>query len=70
MIALPAHRRAVFDRRAAQRRAGISRRRQVSHAELAGILRDLARFNGVMHGHWPVLRWLDRAMRDVPREHL
>jgi SAM-dependent methyltransferase len=38
----------------------------VSTADLAGILRDLARFNGVMQGHRPVLKWLDRAMRDVP----
>ena len=40
----------------------------VSTADLAGILRDLARFNGVMQGHRPVLRWLDRAVKNVPRE--
>ena len=35
----------------------------VESAELADILRDLARFNGAMLGHWPVLRWLERAAR-------
>src|ERR1044071_1122176 len=40
----------------------------VSTTDLAEILRDLARFNGVMQGHRPVLRWLDRAVKDVPRE--
>jgi SAM-dependent methyltransferase len=40
----------------------------VSTADLAGILLDLARFNGVMQGHRPVLRWLDRAVKDVPCE--
>lgn len=40
----------------------------VSTADLAGILRDLARFNGVMQGHRPVLRWLDRAVKNIPRE--
>jgi len=34
----------------------------VSTADLADILRDLARFNGLMQGHRPVLRWLDRAI--------
>jgi 2-polyprenyl-3-methyl-5-hydroxy-6-metoxy-1,4-benzoquinol methylase len=38
----------------------------VSTPDLAGILRDLARFNGVMQGHRPVLKWLDRAVKDVP----
>ena len=38
----------------------------VETAELAKILRDLARFNGVMMGHWPVLAWLDRATSNVP----
>jgi SAM-dependent methyltransferase len=38
----------------------------IETADLAAILRDLARFNGVMQGHRPVLRWLDRAVRDVP----
>jgi SAM-dependent methyltransferase len=40
----------------------------VSTADLAGILHDLARFNGVMQGHRPVLRWLDRAIKNIPRE--
>jgi 2-polyprenyl-3-methyl-5-hydroxy-6-metoxy-1,4-benzoquinol methylase len=38
----------------------------ISTLELAPILRDLARFNGVMQGHRPVLRWLDRATRGLP----
>jgi SAM-dependent methyltransferase len=38
----------------------------VESAELEKILRDLARFNGAMMGHWPVLRWLDRAVGNVP----
>ena len=32
--------------------------------ELAHVLRDLARFNGAMLGHWPVLSWSGRALRD------
>jgi SAM-dependent methyltransferase len=38
----------------------------VSTADLAEILHDLARFNGIMQGHRPVLRWLDRAVEAVP----
>jgi 2-polyprenyl-3-methyl-5-hydroxy-6-metoxy-1,4-benzoquinol methylase len=41
---------------------------RVDTAELAKILVDLARFNGAMMGHWPVLQWLDRAVRDLPPE--
>jgi SAM-dependent methyltransferase len=40
----------------------------VSTADLAEILRDLARFNGVMQGHRPVLQWLDRATKDLPKD--
>ncbi len=36
--------------------------------ELEPILRDLARFNGLMQGHRPVLRWLDRATRHLPAD--
>ena len=32
------------------------------------MLRDLARFNGAMLGHWPVVAWLRRAIRDAPRD--
>lgn len=39
-----------------------------SPEELALVLRDLARFNGAMLGHWPVLAWLRRATRDRPKE--
>jgi SAM-dependent methyltransferase len=35
--------------------------------ELALVLRDLARFNGAMLGHRPVIAWLRRAMRRVPQ---
>jgi SAM-dependent methyltransferase len=38
----------------------------VSTNDLAEILRDLARFNGIMQGHRPVLRWLDRAVAALP----
>lgn len=40
---------------------------KLTHAELAAILRDLARFNGAMFGHWPALAWLKRATRDLPK---
>ena len=43
---------------------------KLSHDELTAILRDLARFNGAMFGHWPALSWLKRAMRDVPSGHV
>ncbi len=39
---------------------------RVDTAELAKILADLARFNGAMLGHWPVLRWLAQAVNDRP----
>jgi SAM-dependent methyltransferase len=38
----------------------------VESAELAKSLRDLARFNGAMMGHRPVLAWLDRAVSNLP----
>lgn len=37
--------------------------------ELSLVLRDLARFNGAMLGHWPVLSWLKQAVRGVDRSH-
>jgi SAM-dependent methyltransferase len=40
----------------------------VGSAELQLVLRDLARFNGAMLGHWPVLAWLRRAFNDAPRD--
>lgn len=36
--------------------------------ELTKILRDLARFNGAMMGHWPVIQWLNRAARNIPKD--
>ena len=41
---------------------------RVETGELAKILADLARFNGAMLGHRPVLRWLDRAVRNIPAD--
>jgi len=37
-------------------------------ADLAAVLADLDRFNRAMLGHWPILRWLARATRDVPKD--
>jgi SAM-dependent methyltransferase len=34
-------------------------------AELAAVLRDLAWLNTTMLGHYPILRWLGRAARDL-----
>lgn len=39
-----------------------------SPEELALVLRDLARFNGAMLGHRPVIDWLRRATKDAPKE--
>ena len=39
---------------------------KVETGELAAILRDLARFNGAMMGHRPVIQWLERATKTVP----
>jgi hypothetical protein len=36
--------------------------------ELALVLRDLARFNGAMLGHWPVIDWLRCATKDARKE--
>jgi SAM-dependent methyltransferase len=40
----------------------------VGAAELQLVLRDLARFNGAMLGHWPVVAWLRRTIRNAPRD--
>lgn len=40
----------------------------VESAELEKILPDLARLNGAMMGRWLVLRWLERATRNLPPE--
>ena len=37
-------------------------------AELEAVLRDLATFNQVFLGHYPLLRWLDRAVRAAGRD--
>src|SRR4029077_4394484 len=36
--------------------------------ELALVLRDLARFNGAMLGHWPVIDWLRRATKKARKQ--
>ncbi len=38
----------------------------IGAAELERVLRDLARFNGAMLGHWPVINWLRRVTGDAP----
>ena len=39
----------------------------IDAAELKLVLRDLARFNGAMLGHRPVVAWLRRATQNAPR---
>ncbi|MGE5538745.1 MAG: methyltransferase domain-containing protein [Gemmatimonas sp.] len=36
--------------------------------ELARVLRDLDRFNGAMLGQWPIVRWVARAIRGLPKD--
>jgi SAM-dependent methyltransferase len=36
--------------------------------ELEGVLRDLASFNQAFLGHYPLLRWLRRAIKAAPKE--
>lgn len=40
----------------------------MSASELEPVLRDLARFNGAMLGHRPILAWLGRAVQTVPKD--
>jgi len=40
----------------------------VDAADLKEILCDLARFNSVMQGHRPVIRWLNRATQAIPSD--
>lgn len=53
----------VFD--SARRSAQLERldEEALTPAERARVLRDLARLNGAMLGHWPVIGWLRRALR-------
>jgi SAM-dependent methyltransferase len=39
----------------------------IAPRELEDVLRDLARFNGVMLGRTPILRWLRRALASQPK---
>lgn len=38
-------------------------RPDIDPREFAAVLRDLARFNKALLGHYPILRWLERALR-------
>jgi 2-polyprenyl-3-methyl-5-hydroxy-6-metoxy-1,4-benzoquinol methylase len=68
MAALTDHRPApVFDRSRRSAQTEILDG-PVPTADLAEILHDLARFNGIMQGHRPVLQWLDRAVSDLPKD--
>jgi 2-polyprenyl-3-methyl-5-hydroxy-6-metoxy-1,4-benzoquinol methylase len=40
----------------------------INPVDLEKVLRDLAAFNGALLGHYPLLRWLGRAMQAVPRD--
>lgn len=40
----------------------------IEPGELEAALRDLARFNGTMFGHAPILRWLRDTVRNAPRD--
>jgi SAM-dependent methyltransferase len=40
----------------------------IDPVELEKVLRDLATFNGAFFGHYPLLRWLGRAVRTTPKE--
>jgi SAM-dependent methyltransferase len=40
----------------------------IDPVELKKVLRDLATFNGALLGHYPLLRWLGRALRATPQE--
>jgi SAM-dependent methyltransferase len=39
----------------------------INPLELEEVLRDLAKFNGAFLGHYPILRWLRRAIKSTPR---
>ncbi len=42
-------------------------RQEIDPIELEKALRDLARFNGAFLGHYPIRRWLQRAIKRVPQ---
>jgi len=39
----------------------------INPRELEEVLRGLAKFNGAFLGHYPILRWLRRAIKSTPR---
>lgn len=43
-------------------------RTDVNPVELESVLRDLASFNRTFLGHYPLLRWVARAVRRAPKE--
>jgi SAM-dependent methyltransferase len=43
-------------------------RTDIDPKELESVLRDLARFNQAFLGHYPLLRWLGKAIRAAPKE--
>jgi 2-polyprenyl-3-methyl-5-hydroxy-6-metoxy-1,4-benzoquinol methylase len=62
---IPARSPAPFDAARRSAESEILDDTALDAATLAPILRDLARFNGAMFGHWPGLAWLRRATRGV-----
>ena len=38
---------------------------EIDPRELAAVLRDLGRFNRALFGHYPILRWLERALPGI-----
>jgi SAM-dependent methyltransferase len=39
----------------------------INPLELEEVLRGLAKFNGAFLGHYPILRWLRRAIKSIPK---
>jgi SAM-dependent methyltransferase len=39
----------------------------INPIELEEVLRDLARFNGAFLGHYPIVRWIRRAIKSIPK---
>lgn len=64
---MPAPRRARRDFSRRSRETEWLDEANLDPAQLAGVLRDLARFNGAMLGHRPVLAWLRRAVKGAPQ---
>ncbi len=39
----------------------------INPIELEEVLRDLAKFNGAFLGHYPIVRWIRRAIKSIPK---